>query len=310
VVSLTARAKVRSVVQPVLGERGVEALRKAEKDLRRRRARRARLRAGIRDLKQELARYDAVPPAARQGGKAAAKQAEVDKHADDLSWLAKHFRTDKWGAHRYTPHYQHHFAHLRDKPINILEIGIGVDFKARTAGASLRMWEQYFPHANIYGLDIEDRSSLEGGRIHIYQGDQSDPDLLRRIVSDAGRLDVIIDDGSHRPAHVLATFEVLFPLLADDGIYVVEDIQTSYWPEWGGQEDIADQTTSMAMLKRLADGLNYEEFVVEPYEPSYTDLHVVGVHFYHNLVFIQKGVNEEGTSKRRILKARYANAAG
>jgi hypothetical protein len=233
---------------------------------------------------------------------------DVSVHGSDLTWLAEHFRSDKWGAHKYTPHYQRHFEHLRDRPINILEIGIGRDFKYRTAGASLRMWKHYFPKGKVYGLDILDRSAIEEDRIRVFQGDQSDAALLRRIADEMGRIDVVIDDGSHRPAHVIATFEVLFPLLADDGIYVVEDTQTSYWPEWGGEEDINAPGTSMGMLKRFVDGLNYEEFVIEPYEPSYTDLRIVELHFYHNLAFIRKGVNREGTEKRGILKKRYQRA--
>ena len=43
-------------------------------------------------------------------------------------------------------------------------------------------------------------------------------------------------------------------------------------------------------------------------EPSYSDQHVVAVHCYHNLVLVQKGVNAEGTRKRQLLRARYADS--
>lgn len=225
---------------------------------------------------------------------------------DELTRLAIRFRTDKWGDHRYTPHYYRHLGHLRDQPINLLEIGIGGYSRERQGGASLRMWKHFFPQARIWGLDIEDKSFVEEPRIRVFQGDQSDPELLAAITEEIGRLDVVIDDGSHRPAHVIASFAYLFPRLADNGIYVVEDTQTSYWPEWGGSADVDDPHTSMAMLKRLTDGLNYEEFVSEPYKPTYTDLNVVGAHFYHNLVFIEKGDNTEGTRKRKLLRKRYS----
>lgn len=226
---------------------------------------------------------------------------------DELTQLAIQFRTDKWGDHRYTPHYHRHLGHLRDKPVNLLEIGIGGYARERQGGASLRMWKHFFPQGKIWGLDIEDKSFVEEPRIRVFQGDQSDTELLTAVAEEIGRLDVVIDDGSHRPEHVIATFAFLFPLLADNGIYVVEDTQTSYWPEWGGRANVDDPRTSMAMLKRLTDGLNYEEFVTEPYKPSYTDLNVVGVHFYHNLVFIEKGDNTEGTRKRKILRKRYSS---
>jgi hypothetical protein len=298
------RAKVRAVVQPVIGEQAWQRLRSSQRELRRRRARRAKLRDGVQELKRQLREEDELAAARRRERERAGR--ELARISTDLTALAKHFRTDKWGNHRYTPHYQHHLARFRDKPMTLLEIGIGGYARAGDGGGSLRMWKHFFPLANIYGLDIEDKSFVEEPRIRVFQGDQSDAALLSRIVSEIGRPSVIIDDGSHRPEHVIATFEALFPLLADDGVYVVEDIQTSYWPEWGGQEDVNDPTTSMAMLKRLADGLNYEEFVQEPYEPTFTDTHVVGLHFYHNLVFIDKGTNAEGTRKRKILRKRYA----
>jgi len=228
----------------------------------------------------------------------------------DLGDLAIRFGTDKWGAwHWYTRHYQRHFGPLRHDALRILEIGIGGYADPAAGGGSLRMWKNYFPRAIVYGMDIYDKTGIEEPRIHTVVGSQADSAFLANFAEENGPFDIIIDDGSHRVFHVLPTFEVLFPLLKDGGIYVIEDIQSSYWPEWGGSEDLNSTETSMALCKRLADGLNYEEFVVESYEPSYTDRNVVGVHFYHNLVLIEKGANEEGTNKRRALKARYAKAA-
>ena len=225
---------------------------------------------------------------------------------DDLCALAMHFKTDKWGAHRYAQHYQRHLRHLKNDRFNLLEIGIGGYSRAGQGGASLRMWKHFFPKAQVYGIDIQDKSFVDEDRITTFVGDQSDPDSLRAIADKIGRLDVIIDDGSHRSPHVRTTFDTLFPLLSDGGIYAVEDTQSSYWPEWLGSADRDDLNTSMALFKGLADGLNYEEFVDEDYRPSYTDLHVVAVHFYHNLVIIEKGTNAEGSNKKRALKARYA----
>lgn len=274
----------RRLVKPVVGEPGWRALRRVDRKLRRVRRERAR-----RVLERDEAR----------------RWAETCK---DLTALAKHFKTDKWGNHYYTPHYQRHFEHLREQPIRLLEIGIGGYARERDGGASLRMWKHFFPNGQIVGLDIQDKSFVEEERIKVYQGDQSDPDLLTRIHEESGPFDIIIDDGSHRVFHVLPSFETLFPLLKDDGIYAIEDIQSSYWPEWGGSEDLNSTETSMGLVKRLADGLNYEEFVDEDYQPTYTDTHVVGVHCYHNLVFIQKGENKEGTKRRQILKDRYATS--
>lgn len=226
----------------------------------------------------------------------------------NLTQLAKEFKTDKWGRHYYTPHYERHLGHLKNEQFTLLEIGIGGYARERQGGASLRMWSRFFPHAQVFGLDIEDKSFVDQDRIRTYRGSQADPALLQRIASDAERLEVVIDDGSHRPEHIRATFTVLFPLLNDGGIYVIEDTQTSYWPEFGGSENRHDQTTTMALAKDLLDGLNYEEYVDESYQPTYFDLNVRAVHAYHNLVVIEKGSNAEGTNRRSVLKARYASS--
>lgn len=214
-----------------------------------------------------------------------------------LTSLAQKYRTDKWGDHNYTPHYQRHLRHLRDKPITLLEIGIGGYKRDGQGGASLRMWEEFFPRATIIGLDIEDKSFVDGGRITTYQGSQADPHVLQRILDEHGPLHVVIDDGSHRPEHIRKTFDYLFPRIPDDGIYVIEDTQTSYWPRWGGSQLLTDPSTSMSMVKDLLDGLHWQEFVDSSYQPSYTDVHLLALHAYHNLVFLEKGNNVERVSR-------------
>jgi hypothetical protein len=54
--------------------------------------------------------------------------------------------------------------------------------------------------------------------------------------------------------------------------------------------------TSMNYFKTLVDGLNYEEFTLGEYAPTYFDRHITSMHFYHNLVFIYKGQNNEGSN--------------
>lgn len=222
-----------------------------------------------------------------------------------LTDLGREFGTDKAGVHRYTEHYERHLRHLKDEEFTLLEIGVGGYQREGRGGRSLKMWKHFFPRAEIIGLDIEDKSWLNRRRITVVQGSQTDEELVTRIVREFGGVQVVIDDGSHRPEHIRETFRFLFPLLAGDGIYCIEDIQTSYWPEWGGAEDRHDPSTTMAMVKDLVDGLNYEEYVVEGYQPTYTDLNIVAVHCYHNLVVIEKGRNEEGTNKHGVLRTRY-----
>jgi len=217
----------------------------------------------------------------------------------DLSTWAWHFGTDKWGEHWYTPHYERHFAPLRRKRLTLLEIGVG-GYDRSEGGESLRMWEQWFPRARILGLDIEDKTELSRGRVTVYQGNQVDEGVLRRIIDEHGPLRVVIDDGSHNPAHVRQTFETLFPLLPDGALYAIEDTQTSYWPTWGGSLDLADPSATIPWVKDLVDGLHYEEQLDPGRISSWTDEMVRAVHCYHNLVIIEKGDNREGSSADRL----------
>ncbi|MBO0748522.1 MAG: hypothetical protein J2O47_09220, partial [Acidimicrobiaceae bacterium] len=210
--------------------------------------------------------------------------------------------------HWYTPHYERHLKHLKGRRFTLLEIGIGGNARPKQGGASLRMWKWYFPKAQIVGLDVQDKSFVDAPRIRTYRGSQADPEVLKRIVEEEGPLQVVIDDGSHRPHHVLETFRVLFPLLPDGAIYVIEDTHTSYWPRWGGDINRDSKNTTMGLVKQLVDGLNYEEFLDKDYQPTYTDMHVVGVHCYHNLIFIEKGMNREGSRAavgERLLPMNY-----
>lgn len=223
-------------------------------------------------------------------------------YGNNLSKLAVAFGTGKEGSHYYAKHYQHNFESLRRKKLNILEIGIGGYKDPRRGGGSLRMWKAYFPKSHIFGIDIYDKAYHNEYRIKTFKGNQADGKFLRKIAGEIGGIDIIIDDGSHYNDHVITTFKILFPLMSPNGIYVVEDLQTSYWENlegesWGGSKDLAAPHTSMNFFKSLTDGLNYEEFMDDEYIPSYFDKHIVSMHFYHNLVFIYKGSNSEGSNR-------------
>lgn len=143
-----------------------------------------------------------------------------------LCELARHYGTDKGGWHQthgcychdYTPTYHQMFGHRRDETYRVLEVGVHY-------GRSLRMWEAYFPRANIVGLDIYEPHLFTEGRIHCHWADQGNPDTLRSAVAAAGggMFDLIVDDGSHDMTHQAVTATALLPYLAPGGIYVIED---------------------------------------------------------------------------------------
>lgn len=211
----------------------------------------------------------------------------------DLKMLATIYATDKWNRHWFAQHYQDLLCRIRRKRIGVLEIGVGGEENPRKGGNSLRMWRAYFPNGRIFGIDIYDKTPHDRGRIRTFHGSQADPQFLDRVVGEIGKVDVIIDDGSHINSHMIFTFQHLFPYLAAGGIYALEDTQTSYWNEYGGNETARnDPATAMAFFKSLTDGLNWSEFR-NSYTPNYFDLNIESIAFYHNLIVIKKTPNGE-----------------
>ncbi|MEY4334492.1 MAG: virus Omega [Bacteroidota bacterium] len=118
---------------------------------------------------------------------------------------------DKGTVHSYIDYYEESLKPFRDNAKKVLEIGIN-------NGHSLMMWNEYFYNADIIGVDLR-IPNIDINCLMI-QGDATDPETFRNLNS----LDVIVDDGSHKLNHQLESFEILFPLLNDGGIYIIEDI--------------------------------------------------------------------------------------
>jgi hypothetical protein len=98
------------------------------------------------------------------------------------------------------------------------------------------MWKRFLgPYALIIGIDIDPNcKTLEEEQIKIEIGSQSDEKFLRKILTAYGPVDVVIDDGSHMMTDILTSFKTLFSSIMPDGVYIVEDLHTAYWPEYGG----------------------------------------------------------------------------
>jgi hypothetical protein len=192
-----------------------------------------------------------------------------------LTMLGHIYWTDKAYLHRYTQHYERHLYPLRERRVNLLEIGIGGGESPTWGGASLRMWRDYFPRGTIHGLDIHDKVIAEE-RVRVHRGDQSDTEFVRRLGREHGPFDVIIDDGSHVNAHITTSFDALFEEhLRSGGYYVIEDMETAYKPSYGGGP-AGSPGTSVELVKRLIDSVN-----LEPQK-------VAAVHAYEQIAFIQR----------------------
>ena len=190
--------------------------------------------------------------------------------------------TDKVDMHHYAQHYERHLGHFRSKRLKLLEIGVGL-------GQSLSAWQDYFALAEIVAVDIDPKDLP----FNVWQGHQADVRTISALLTSHPQFDIIIDDGSHRSEDVIPTLMMLWPALAPNGVYVVEDTQTSSWPSFGGA---AHSITAMEYLKRLIDGLNWEERDLPHYSPTRFDREILGISFYHNIAFLLKGNNQEGSN--------------
>ena len=123
-------------------------------------------------------------------------------------------------------------------------------------GGSSQMWREYFgPDAKIYGVDIDPRcKAWEEPGFQVFIGDQGDPEFLRQIADEIGPVDVVIEDGGHFPLQQITTFEVFYPRIRRGGVFLIEDLHTSYWADYGGRR--GQQGTFMEYAKALTDQLN------------------------------------------------------
>jgi hypothetical protein len=227
---------------------------------------------------------------------------QANHEIDPLTRLAIRHGTDKWGPHFYTPVYHRLFAALRDRPIRLLEIGVG-GFELMTAGgASLAMWADYFSSGQITGIDIAEKRLAPHPRIKLFRGSQDDAGFLKTVSDERGPFDIIIDDGSHIPKQVVASFHALFPALADGGIYVIEDVQTTFWPRFGGSTMRGGDTLKLAHT--VLECLNHAEIAVGGGShalPSFAR-QIKMFRAFHNLLVIDKGDNSEPSNFAYDLK--------
>ena len=103
-------------------------------------------------------------------------------------------------------------------------------------GGSLQMWKDYFgKDAKIYGIDINPQcKELEEPNIKILIGSQSDRNFLKEVRRQIPPIDILIDDGGHTMVQQIVSFEELFDYVKEDGVYLCEDLHTSYWIEYSG----------------------------------------------------------------------------
>lgn len=143
-----------------------------------------------------------------------------------LESLFTKYGTDKgiWG---YTPYYEEAMEKRRFDVKRVLEIGIcGYrDIPNNVVGASLFVWRDYFPNAEIYGIDIDSRFIFnDQPRIHTARCDAYDTLQLAVVMAHfGGRFDMIVDDAVHDPIPQIRLLNCLSYELNPGGRYFIEE---------------------------------------------------------------------------------------
>jgi hypothetical protein len=224
--------------------------------------------------------------------------------------LAGCFGTDKGAVpgdfghpHHYTEVYERFLEPLRDRPLRLLEIGVW-------KGASLRVWEDYFPNATIIGIEnLADIVEGKFERATVMIGDATNTAFMDSVVDRfvGGEVDVVIDDGSHILDQQITCLEHLMPRLAEGGLYFIEDIACSRFPKWNRGtlpfHDLLDYVSSVALQATFFDSDPINDYHTIRYlggtgntlslpVASVWNRTLYGVHLFHNIVVIEKRARE------------------
>jgi hypothetical protein len=197
---------------------------------------------------------------------------------------------DKW-IH-YFDIYERHLSPFKGKDVTMLEIGV-------SHGGSLQMWKDYFGSASeIYGVDINPEcKKFEEPGIRIFIGSQSDRSFLKELVRELPRPDIIIDDGGHMMKQQIISFQELYDHLKEGGVYICEDLHTSYWLSHGGA--YRRKSSFIEYSKGLIDRINAWHSRQKNLIPDKYTKTIYGLHFYDSVLVIDKKDVKKPYSERK-----------
>lgn len=219
-------------------------------------------------------------------------------NAQNLDHLAQKYGTDKSSCfHNYTKTYDYYFNALKDTPIILLEIGFA-------HGSSARMWEEYFSQGRLFFIDSElllIQYTHGLNRSTFFCVNQENEEELKNFIAKTNTdFDIIIDDGGHTMNQQITSFKVLFPYVKNGGLYIIEDLHTSYpyLPNYAESYGctIHSQTT-IHFLQTLIDYVNLpgaKTGCADSQKYSYSDTipvyakNIETIHFYPSLCVIKK----------------------
>lgn len=199
-----------------------------------------------------------------------------------LDDLALKYGTDKASnLHNYTRWYEK-LLPTPDKNISLLEIGV-------SDGKSLRMWREYYPNASIEGVDIDISLCQPIKGVLLLEADQKHLSFGELV-----KFDVVIDDGSHRWEDQIASFKSIWAHVNPGGVYVIEDLHTSYLMAFGEPGGLSAMNFLHLLMDDVgmygAGGLGdvrncqgYSEDILNIYQKT-----VESMMFYPSICFIRK----------------------
>uniref|UniRef100_A0A6C0HCV8 Methyltransferase n=1 Tax=viral metagenome TaxID=1070528 RepID=A0A6C0HCV8_9ZZZZ len=139
------------------------------------------------------------------------------------------FITDKDSSHSYLPLYQELLKGKKDTAKNVLEVGI-------YSGGSIKLWNQFFTNATVYGLDIRNINEIWDGvknneKIVLYTStDAYNEDFFKKHFLDNNvKCDFMLDDGPHSLESMIQFIRLYSQIMTDDGILIIEDVQSIDW---------------------------------------------------------------------------------
>lgn len=202
-----------------------------------------------------------------------------------MNQLQKYFENntknaiDKW-VH-YFDIYDFWFKKYKNKPVVILEIGV-------YQGGSLNMWRDYFGEkAKIYAIDINPMcKQFETKNTKIFIGSQEDREFLKYVKTQIPKIDILIDDGGHTMNQQIVSYKELYNHIKDDGIYLCEDLHTSYWENYGG--GYRNQNSFIEFSKNFIDSINAWHSIDKQMIVNEFTLSTYGVHYYDSILILEK----------------------
>jgi hypothetical protein len=246
-------------------------------------------------------------------------------YQETLTEIANRYGTDKgtagpserWPARNYTDTYDGYLSTMRSEPVRLLEIGLGVRGPRWDSqivhglndggGASIKMWQDYFPNGEILGIDINDANYLNSERIQTYvvdQGSKAELEKFLRGLGD-GQFDIVIDDGSHRADHQQLSFGLLFPRLKTGGLYFIEDLLNNGRGD-GATGGLACET--VYNTRRIFREYRASRKFPEPHgiaNADYVARHIAEIGFHNPNFRLQQRPSPETTKQSGELSVRY-----